>query len=142
MREKVTPFYRAAAGTLAGFGLIGAMTIGGPFSCSRAPPPADQGYVGALCRVRWAAGVRLLAAQIQRRQDGAEPVLRGDGEAGHPGGRCRGSRPDLGLELVPASYYAMLAVFAAAALLGCPGVACCGAPAAAPLQPRGFASGV
>ena len=31
MRERVAPFYWAAAGALAGFGLIGLMTIGGPF---------------------------------------------------------------------------------------------------------------
>ena len=36
MRERVAPFYWAAAGALAGFGLIGLMTIRGR-SCSRAP---------------------------------------------------------------------------------------------------------
>lgn len=31
MREKVAPFYRAAMGALAGFGLIGLVTFGEPF---------------------------------------------------------------------------------------------------------------
>ena len=94
MREKVAPFYWAAAGTLAGFGLIGAMTIGAPFLLAG----AFLALVGLpLLRTRgiWAlfvgfGGLPALvfpAAHIQRRQDDAEPVLRANGGAGRLCGR-------------------------------------------------------
>ena len=126
MREMVAPFYWAAAGALAGFGLIGLMTIGGPFLLAGAVL-ALAGLILLRTKGVWAlfvgfGGLPALvfpAAHIQRRQDDAEPVLRANGG---PGALVAGAADpgpvSVSCSFVPASYYVMFAVFAVVALFG------------------------
>ena len=148
MREMVAPFYWAAAGALAGCGLIGLMTIGWPFLLAGAVL-ALAGLILLRTKGIWTlfvgfGGLPALvfpAAHIQRRQDDAEPVLRANGGRApwwpvprSPGrSRARSFRPATTL-CSPCSRRSRSS--------GWPWVACCSAPAAAPLQPGSFVPGV
>ena len=146
----MAPFYWAEGGTRAGFGLIGAMTIG----CRFLLAGAVLALVGLpLLRTRgmWAlfVGFDGLPALVFLRHifTGVRTALNPYCvEMGKPGTLVAGAADpgpvSVSCWFVPASYYAMFAVFAAAALLGCPRVACCGEPAAAPFQPRSLIPGV
>jgi hypothetical protein len=124
MREKVAPFYWAAAGTLAGFGLIGAMTIGGPFLLAG----AVLALVGLpLLRTRgiWAlfVGFGGLPALVFLLHifNGVRTALNPYcAEMGRPGAQVAGAADPgpVSCSFVPASYYVMFAVFAAVALFG------------------------
>ena len=126
MRETVATFYWAAAGTLAGFGLIGAMTIGGPFLLAG----AVLALVGLpLLRTRgiWAlfVGFGGLPALVFLLHifNGVRTALNPYcAEMGEPGALAAGAAdPDpvsVSCSFVPASYYVMFAVFAAVALFG------------------------
>jgi hypothetical protein len=128
MREKVAPFYWAAAGTLAGFGLIGAMTIGRPFLLAG----AGLALVGhPLLRTKgiWAlfVGFGGLPALVFLLHifNGVRTVLNPYcAEMGKPtksalvAGAADPGPVSVSCSFVPASYYVMFAVFAAVALLG------------------------
>ena len=121
MREKVAPFYWAAAGALAGFGL---MTIGGR-SCSRAPSwpsPGSPSY-GHRASGRSSSDSggcrrsRLPATHIQRLRRALNPYCT---QMGEPGALVAGAAEPgpVSVSFIPASYYAMFAAFAAVALFG------------------------
>jgi hypothetical protein len=124
VREKVAPFYWAAAGTLAGFGLIGAMTIGAPFLLAG----AFLALVGLpLLRTRgiWAlfVGFGGLPALVFLLHifDGVRTALNPYcAEMGEPSSLADGAADPgpVSCSFVPASYYAMFAVFAAVTLFG------------------------
>ncbi len=118
----MAPFYWAAAGALAGFGLIGLMTIGAPFLL--------VGVVLALVGLLflrttglWAffvgfGGLPALVFLLHISngiRSALNPYCPQPGEPGMPG--TPGPRP-VSVSFVPASYYAMFAVFAAVALFG------------------------
>ncbi len=122
MREKVAPFYWAAAGTLAGFGLIGAMTIGGPFLLAGAVL-ALVGLILLRTKGIWAlfGGFGGLPALVfllhifNGVRAALNPYCAQPGGPGMPGAPT----PDpVSCSFVPASYYVMFAVFAAVALFG------------------------
>ena len=118
MRERVAPFYWAAAGALAGFGLIGLMTIGGPFLLVGAVL-ALAGLIVLRTKGIWAlfvgfGGLPALVFLLH--------IFHGVGTALNP--YCAQGRPGalppgpVSCSFVPASYYVMFAVFAAVALFG------------------------
>ncbi len=124
MREKVAPFYWAAAGALAGFGLIGLMTIGAPFLLVGVVL-ALVGLVFLRTRGFWAffvgfGGLPALAFLLHI-SDGIRsalnPYCAQPGEPGMPGAPVPGP-VSVSCSFVPASYYVMFAVFAAVALFG------------------------
>ncbi len=126
MREKVAPFYWAAAGTLAGFGLIGAMTIGGPFLLAGAVL-ALVGFPLLKTRGIWAlfVGFGGLPALVFLLHifNGVRTALNPYcAEMGKPGAQVAGAAEpgpvSVSCSFVPASYYVLFAVFAAVALLG------------------------
>jgi hypothetical protein len=124
MREKVAPFYWTAAGALAGFGLIGQMTIGAPFLLA--------GVVLALVglpllwtRGTWAffVGFGGLPALVFLLHifNGVRTALNPYcAEMGEPGALAAGAAGPgpVSCSFVPASYSVMFTVFAAVALIG------------------------
>ncbi|MDP8900006.1 MAG: hypothetical protein M3N33_02425 [Actinomycetota bacterium] len=124
MREKVAPFYWAAAGALSGFGLIGLMTIGGPFLLA--------GVVLALVGLPllWTKGIWALFVGfgglpalvfLLHIINGARTALNPYcAQMGEPGALVAGAADPgpVSVSFVPASYYVMFAVFAAVALFG------------------------
>ena len=124
MREKVAPFYWTAPGALAGFGLIGQMTIGAPFLLA--------GVVLALVglpllwtRGTWAffVGFGGLPALVFLLHifNGVRTALNPYcAEMGEPGALAAGAAGPgpVSCPFVPASYSAMFTVFAAVALIG------------------------
>ena len=124
MRGKVAPFYWAAAGALAGFGLIGLMTIGGPFLL----PGAVLALAGLiLLRTKgiWALFVEFggLPALVflLHISDGVRTALNPYcAQMGEPGAPVAGAADPgpVSCSFVPASYYVLFAVFAAVALFG------------------------
>lgn len=120
MREKVAPFYWAA-GALAGFGLIGLMTIGAPFLLA--------GVVLALVglpllwtRGTWAffvgfGGLPALVFLLHIFNGVRSALNPYCAQPGDPGTPTPGP-VSVSCSFVPASYYVMFAVFAAIALFG------------------------
>ena len=125
MRERVAPFYWAA-GALAGFGLIGLMTLGGR-SCSRAPSWPSSGSPLLRTRGAWAffagfGGLPVIVFLLHI-SNGVRTALNPYcAEMGKPGAQATGAADpgpvSVSCSFVPASYYAMFAVFAAVALFG------------------------
>ncbi len=122
MREKVAPFYWTAAGALAGFGLIGLMTIGTPFL----PAGVVLALVGLpllWTRGTWAffVGFGGLPALVFLLHifNGVRTALNPYcAEMGEPGALAAGAAGP-GLVLVcSGQLLCMFAVFAAVALLG------------------------
>ncbi len=126
MREKVAPFYWAAAGALAGFGLIGLMTIRGPFLLA--------GVVRALVGLPllWTKGIWALFVGfgglpalvfLLHIINGARTALNPYcAQMGEPGALVAGAADpgpvSVSCSFIPASYYVMFAMFAAVALFG------------------------
>ena len=147
MREKVAPFYWTAAGALAGFGLIGQMTIGAPFLLA--------GVVLALVglpllwtRGTWAffvgfGGLPALVFLLHIFNGVRTALTPYCAEMGEPGALAavpRGPARSRARLFRPATLSCSPCLRRSRSS-GWPRVACCGAPATAPLQPRGFASG-
>ena len=126
MREKVAPFYWAAAGALAGFGLIGAMTIGGPFLVAGAVL-ALVGFILLRTKGIWAlfvgfGGLPALVFLLHIFKGLRTALNPYCAEMGKPGTLVAGAADpgpvSVSCWFVPASYYAMFAVFPAVALFG------------------------
>jgi len=124
MREKAAPFYWAAAGALAGFGLIGLMTVGAPFLLV----VVVLALVGLIfLRTRglraFFVGFGGLPALVfllhisHGIKSALNPYCPQPGEPGMPGTPVPGP-VSLSCSFVPASYYVMFGVFAAVALFG------------------------
>ena len=123
MRERVAPFYWAAAGALAGFGLIGLMTIGGPFLLAGAVL-ALAGLILLRTKGIWAlfvgfGGLPALVFLLHI-SNGVGTALNPYCAQGRPGALPPGAGAPgpVSCSFVPASYYVMFAVFAAVALFG------------------------
>jgi hypothetical protein len=121
MRERVAPFYWASAGALAGFGLIGLMTIGAPFLLAGVVL-ALVGLIFLRTRGLWAffvgfGGLPALVFLLHISNGIRSALNPYCAQPGDPGTPVRGPVSVSCLD-VPASYYVMFAVFAAVALFG------------------------
>ncbi len=126
MREKMAPFYWTAAGALAGFGLIGLMTVGAPFLLAGVVL-ALAGLIFLRTGGLWAffVGFGGLPALVFLLHifNGVRTALNPYcAEMGKPGALVAGAADpgpvSVSCWFVPASYYVMFAVFAVVALFG------------------------
>jgi hypothetical protein len=124
MREKVAPFYWAAAGALAGFGLIGLMTIGAPFLLAGAvlalvglPLLRTKGIWALFVGFGGLPALVFLLHIFNGVRTALNPYCAQPGGPGMPGAPTPGP-VSISCSFVPASYYVMFAVFAAVALFG------------------------
>ena len=120
----MAPFYWAAAGALAGFGLIGLMTIGGPFLLAGVvltlvglPLLWTKGIWALFVGFGGLPALVFLLHIINGARTALNPYC---AQMGEPGALVAGAADPgpVSCSFVPASYYVMFAVFAAVALFG------------------------
>jgi hypothetical protein len=124
MREKVAPVYWAAAGALAGIGLIGLMTLGGPLLLAGAVL-ALVGLILLRTKGIWAlfvgfGGLPALVFLLHISNGVRTALSPYCAQMGEPGALVAGAAGPgpVSCSFVPASYYVMFAVFVAVALFG------------------------